>query len=96
MSNEYILNENFNGKINLNINKLENNPFFDKLKINANFGSNSDLSFTSFINEKIANLSLTKVLLYEDRNNLFLKENVDFVVNDLDKFYNKLCSSQKK
>ena len=37
LSSEFFLNENFNGIIKLNVEKLENNPLFDSLKINANF-----------------------------------------------------------
>ena len=95
-SNEFILNENFNGKINFDINKLEKNPLFKKLKLNANFvGNTLDLSFTSFINEKIANLIIKKGVLYEDRNDLLFKGEFDFVINNLSKFNNKFVVPKK-
>ena len=95
-SNEFILNENFNGKINFDINKLEKNPLFKKLKLNANFvGNTLDLSFTSFINEKIANLIIKKGVLYEDRDDLLFKGEFDFVINNLSKFNNKFVVPKK-
>ncbi len=95
-SKDFILNENFNGKINLNIIKLENNPLFKKLKLNANFvGNNLDLSFTSFINKKIANLIVKKGVIYEDQNDLIFKGDFDLIINDLSKFNNKFVIPKK-
>ena len=55
------MNENFNGKINLDIKKLENNPFFNSLKVNANFkGRNLEFNNSVFLNDKIANLIIKK------------------------------------
>ena len=95
-SNDFILNENFNGKINLVVKKLENNPLFDKLNLNANFvGKTLDLSYSSFINDKIANLNLEKGVLYEDNNDLIFRGNFDFIINDLKKFNNKFVIPKK-
>ena len=54
LSNEFFLNENFNGKINLNIGKLEKNPLFDSLNINANFaGQTIEISNSVFLIKKL-------------------------------------------
>ena len=96
LSDDFILNENFNGKINLNVKKLENNPFFDKLKMNINFkGQKLEFNDSTFLNDKIANLIVKKGILYEEKNSIIFKSNVDFVVNDLDRFYNKLVVPKK-
>ena len=96
LSDDFILNENFNGKINLNVKKLENNPFFDKLKMNINFkGQKLEFNDSTFLNDKIANLIVKKGILYEEKIIYFFKSNVDFVVNDLDRFYNKLVVPKK-
>ena len=96
LSNNFILNENFNGKINLNVKKLENNPFFDNLKMNINFkGQTLEFNDSIFFNDKIANLIVKKGILHEEKNNIILKSNVDFVINDLDRFYNKFVVPKK-
>ena len=96
LSNDFILNENFNGKINLNVKKLENNPFFDNLKMNINFkGQTLEFNNSTFLNDKIANLIVKKGILYEDKNNIIFKSNIDFVINDLDRFYNKFVVPKK-
>ena len=97
LSNEFFLNENFNGVINLNIEKLEKNPLFDSLNINANFvGQTIDLSNSVFLNKKIANLIFKKGILYEEKNNLIFKGNLEFVINDLNKLFNKFVVPKKK
>ena len=96
LSRDFILNENFNGKINLDIKKLENNPFFNRLKVNANFkGRNLEFNNSVFLNDKIANLIIKKGTLFEEKNDLIFKSTVEFVINDLDKFYNKLVVPKK-
>ena len=96
LSNDFILNENFNGKINLNVKKLENNPFFDNLKMNINFkGRTLEFNNSTFLNDKIANLIVKKAILYEEKNNIIIKSNVDFVIKDLNKFFNKFVVPKK-
>ena len=96
LSNDFILNENFNGKINLEVKKIENNPLFNKLNLNANFiGKTLDLSYSSFINDKIANLNIKKGVLYEDNNDLIFRGNFDFIINNLKKFNNKFVIPKK-
>ena len=89
-SNNFILNENFNGKINFKVKKLEKNPLFENLDISANFiGETLDLSYSSFYNDKIANLIIKKGILFEEQNNLIFKGDLDFLINNLAKFNNK-------
>ena len=89
LSKDFFLNENFNGKIMIDIPKLKKNPLFDKVKLNANFiGQTLDLSKSELLNEKIANLILKKGSLYEDQNNLIFRGNLDFIINNIDKFNN--------
>ncbi len=95
-SNDFILNENFNGKINFEIKKLDKNPLFKNLEINAKFiGQTLDLSYSRFLNDKIANLVVNKGILYEENNNLFFRGDLDFVINDIDKFNNKFVIPKK-
>ena len=96
LTNEFFLNENFNGAIKLNIDKLESNPLFDSLKINADFvGQNIDFSNSVFLNNKIANLNLEKGTLYEEQNNLIFKGELEFKINDLNKLFNKFVVPKK-
>ena len=96
MSKEFILNDNFNGKFNLNINKLEKDPLFDTLQLNANFkGQTLEFSNSIFSNKKIANLIVNKGIIYEEGNNLIFKGNVDFVINDINKLYKKFVVLKK-
>ena len=95
-SKDFFLNENFNGEIIIDIAKLKKNPLFDKVKLNANFiGQTLDLSKSELLNEKIANLILKKGTLYEDRNDLIFRGNLDFIINNIDKFNNKFVISKK-
>ena len=96
LSKDFFLNENFNGKIMIDIPKLKKNPLFDKVKLNANFiGQTLDLSKSELLNEKIANLILKKGSLYEDQNNLIFRGNLDFIINNIDKFNNKFVIPKK-
>ena len=96
LTNEFFLNENFNGAIKLNIDKLESNPLFDSLKINVDFvGQTIDFSNSVFLNNKIANLNLEKGTLYEEQNNLIFKGELEFKINDLNKLFNKFVVPKK-
>ncbi len=96
LSNEFILNENFNGLINLDIKSLEKNPLFDSLSVSANFiGQTIDFSNSVFLNKKIANLVFKKGILYEEQNNLVFKGDLEFVINDLNKLFNKFVVPKK-
>tara|TARA_Y100001935_G_scaffold41411_1_gene33573 strand:+ start:15 stop:707 length:693 start_codon:yes stop_codon:yes gene_type:complete len=96
LSNEFFLNENFNGVVNLNVGKLEKNPLFDSLNISANFvGQTIDLSNSVLSNKRIANLIFKKGILFEEKNNLIFKGNLEFVINDLNKLFNKFVVPKK-
>ena len=96
LSNDFILNENFNGKINLNIKKLEKNPLFNELNINLNLkGQTLEFNNSIFSNKKIANLIVKQGVVYEEKNNLIFKGNIDFVINDINKLYNKFVVPKK-
>ena len=96
LSKDFFLNENFNGRINLIIKNLENNPLFKNLNMNLNFkGQTIELNNSVFLNEKIANLVVKKGILFEEKNNLFFKGQVDFKINDINKLYNKFVVPKK-
>ena len=96
LSKDFVLNENFNGNFILNIKKLDKNPLFENIKIKARFvGEALDLSKSVLLNDKIANLYLQKGSLFEEKDNLIFKGNLDFVINNLDKFYNKFVVPKK-
>ena len=96
LSKEFILNENFNGMINLDVKNLEENPLFESLNINANFiGETIDFSNSVFLNKKIANLIFKKGILYEEKNNLIFKGDLEFLINDINKLYNKFVVPKK-
>ena len=96
LSKEFILNENFNGMINLDVKNLQENPLFESLNISANFiGETIDFSNSVFLNKKIANLIFKKGILYEEKNNLIFKGDLEFLINDIDKVYNKFVVPKK-
>ena len=96
LSTDFLLNENFNGTMNLIVNNLENNPLFNNLNLNLNFkGQTLEFNNSIFLNEKIANLVVRKGILFEEKNNLLFKAQVDFIVNDINKLYNKFVVPKK-
>ena len=54
-----------------------------------------DLSYSSLINNKIANLNLEKGVLYEDNKDLIFRGNFNLIINDLKKFNNKFVIPKK-
>ena len=96
LSEDFILNENFNGKIKFTVNKLDENPLFNSLDFNVNFiGNTLDLSSSSLNNEKIGNLIFNKGTIYQDQNDLIFKGDLDFIINDINKFNNKFVIPKK-
>ena len=96
LSEDFILNENFNGKIKFTVNKLDENPLFNSLDFNVNFiGNTLDLSSSTLNNEKIGNLIFNKGTIYQDQNDLFFKGDLDFIINDINKFNNKFVIPKK-
>ena len=96
LTKDFFLNENFNGNINLIVKNLENNPLFNNLNINLNFkGQTLEFNNSVFLNEKIANLVIKKGILFEEKNNLLFRGNLDFIINDINKLYNKFVVPKK-
>ena len=78
------------------VKKLEKNPLFNELNLNANFvGKTLDLSYSNLTNDKIANLNLEKGILYEDNNDLIFRGNFNFIIKNLKKFNNKFVIPKK-
>ena len=72
------------------------NNEISSLNLNANFvGKTLDLSYSSLINNKIANLNLEKGVLYEDNKDLIFRGNFNLIINDLKKFNNKFVIPKK-
>ena len=96
LSKDFFLNDNFNGKIDLIIKDLENNPLFNNVNLNLNFkGQTLEFNNSVFLNKKIANLVVKKGILFEEKNNLLFKGQVDFMINDINRLYNKLVVPKK-
>ena len=58
-------------------------------------GQTLEFNDSVFLNRKIANLIIKKGILYEEGNNLLFKSNIDFVINDINKLYNKFVVPKK-
>ena len=96
LSRDFVLNENFNGNLKLDIKELDKNPLFKNIKINARFvGEVLDLSKSMLLNDKIADLILQKGSLFEEQNNLIFRGDLDFIIKNPDKFYNKFVVPKK-
>jgi len=96
ISNEFVLNEVFNGRVKLFLKNLSNNNYFDQVTLNTNFISDEiDLSKSIFYNDKILNLIIENGKLYEEKDNLFFKGKLNFDIHNIDKFYNKLVVPKK-
>ena len=96
LSGDFVLNKNFNGNLKLDVEKFDKNPLFENIKINARFiGEVLDLSKSVLLNDKVANLILQKGSLYKEKDNLMFKGDLDFIINNQDKFYNKFVVPKK-
>ncbi len=95
-NNEFALNQSFNGKIKLFLNNLDKKFFFDQITINSHFISNEiDLSKTIFFNNKILNLTIEKGNLYQEKDQLYFRGNLNLVIHNIDKFHNKFVVPKK-
>jgi len=95
-SNEFVLNEVFNGRLKLFLNNLSNNNFFDQVTLNTNFINDEiDLSKSIFYNNKILNLIIESGKLYVEKDNLFFKGKLNFDIHNINKFHNKFVISKK-
>ena len=96
ISNEFVLNEAFNGTLKLFLNNLSNNNFFDQVTLNTKFISDEiDLSKSIFYNNKILNLIIENGKLYVEKDNLFFKGKLNFDIHNVNKFHNKFVISKK-
>ena len=68
-SKEFLLNENFNGRLAIKSSNLSNGSFFNEILINSNYvGEKIELSNSKLFNKKIGSLNL-------DYGNIYLEEN---------------------
>ena len=92
-----LLNKNFNGKILININYLDNIILFDSARIHLEF-INGKLKFTdtTFLSNKIGKLHLLDGQLVTLNNTEIFKSKFLFKINDIEKFYRKFQIPKKK
>ena len=96
-SQEFLLNENFNGRLAIKSNNLNNGSFFNEILINSNYvGEKIELSNSKLLNKKIGSLILDYGNLYLEENDIFFKGKFNFEIFDKDRFYRKFLVSKKK
>ncbi len=93
----FIYNENLNGKISINSDKIIKNKLFEKINliININEG-NIDFNETIFNNEKIGNLKILNSSFFEKDDKIFLETKAIIEIKDLDNFYKKFLIPKGK
>ena len=95
-SQEFLLNENFNGRLAIKSDKLNNGGFFNEILINSNYvGEKIELSNSKLLNKKIGSLNLDYGNIYLEENNIFFKGKFSFEIFDKNKFYRKFLVSKK-
>ncbi len=95
-SREFLLNENFNGRLAIRSDNLNNGNFFNEILINSNFvGEKIELTNSKLLNKKIGSLNLDYGNIYLDDNDIIFKGKFVFKVFDKDKFYRKFLVSKK-
>ena len=95
-SQEFLLNENFNGKLAIKSKNLNNGSFFNEILINSNFvGEKIELSNSKLSNKKIGSLNLDFGNIYLEENNIFFKGKFSFEIFDKNRFYRKFLVSKK-
>ena len=95
-SQEFLLNENFNGKFTIKSNSLSNGSFFNEILINSNYvGEKIELSNSKLINKKVGSLKLDYGNIYLEENDILFKGKFSFEVFDKNKFYRKFLVSKK-
>ena len=96
LSQEFLLNENFNGKLRINSNNLINGGFFNEISINLNYvGEKIELSNSKLFNKKIGSLNIDYGNIYLEENDIFFKGKFSFQVFDKNRFYRKFLVSKK-
>ena len=95
-SKEFLLNENFNGKLSIRSKNLTNGDFFNEISINSNFvGEKIELSNSKLFNKKIGSLNLDYGNVYLEENDILFKGKFSFEIFDKNKFYRKFLVSKK-
>tara|TARA_B100000886_G_scaffold127924_1_gene86257 strand:+ start:374 stop:1939 length:1566 start_codon:yes stop_codon:yes gene_type:complete len=95
-SQEFLLNENFNGKLAIKSNSLSNGSFFNEILINSNYvGEKIELSNSKLINKKVGSLNLDYGNIYLEENDILFKGKFSFEIFDKNKFYRKFLVSKK-
>tara|TARA_B100001057_G_scaffold374167_1_gene378778 strand:- start:792 stop:2291 length:1500 start_codon:yes stop_codon:yes gene_type:complete len=95
-SQEFLLNENFNGKLAIKSNNLSNGSFFNEILINSNYvGDKIEFSNSKLSNKKIGSLNLDYGNIYLEENDIFFKGKFSFEIFDKKKFYRKFLVSKK-
>ena len=95
-SQEFLLNENFNGKLAIKSKNLNNGSFFNEILINSNYvGEKIELSNSKLSNKKIGSLNLDFGNIYLEENDIFFKGKFSFEIFDKNRFYRKFLVSKK-
>ena len=95
-SQEFLLNENFNGRLVIQSNNLSNGNFFNEILINSNYvGEKIELSNSILLNKKIGKLNLDFGNIFLEENNLLFKGKFSFEIYDKNRFYRKFLVSKK-
>ncbi len=95
-SQEFLLNENFNGKLAIKSDNLNNGSFFNEILINSNYvGEKIELSNSKLLNKKIGSLNLDYGNIYLEESDIFFKGKFSFEIFDKNRFYRKFLVSKK-
>ena len=95
-SQEFLLNENFNGRLVIKSNNLNNGGFFNEILINSNYvGEKIELSNSKLLNKKIGSLNLDYGTIYLEENDIFFRGKFNFEIFDRNRFYRKFLVSKK-
>ena len=92
-----LLNENINGLIKINTNKIHKSKLFDSGKLYIKFEEGSLNLNNSFLkNNKYFNLKLTNSSFEKDQSNMFLNGTLKFNIHEIKQFYKIFPISKKK
>ena len=95
-SQEFLLNENFNGKLAIKSKNLNNGSFFNEILINSNYvGEKIELSNSKLLNEKVGSLKLDYGNIYLEDNDIIFKGKFNFEIFDKKRFYRKFLVPKK-
>ena len=95
-SQEFLLNENFNGKLAIKSKSLNNGSFFNEILINSNYvGEKIELSNSKLVNKKVGSLKLDYGNIYLENNDIFFKGKFSFEIFDKERFYRKFLVPKK-